>query len=419
MPPDPLETSFRRPVLVWLVAAAACSLALALVLVIVRPEAGQVGSSGADAFSRSALGHRGFVDLLRAEGVPVVVSRYASASRASDTAVLVVAEPHLDGAHSSRGQKLAGMIESVDTVLLVLPKWTGREDPQVPGWIDSAELMGSETVGQVLRAAKVEASVVRPATAGACQGTAVPAEWTAPQLLRSDAVSFHPLISCPGGILLGEVESPEGPRILVLSDPDPISNHGLGRGDNARLALEIVGRARTPGQAVVVDETLHGHERIPSLWREMFAFPLLPSVVQAGLALLALVWSGMGRFGAPLPSPAARASGKDALIENTASLLRLAGHSAHTLGRYLEATVGDVGSALHAPAFSRPGELRAWLHALGRRRGSRVDLRALEEQVGHVQEAGARTAEPVVAAARRIHRWKQEMLRGPEGYSGR
>jgi uncharacterized protein DUF4350 len=419
MPRDAVESPFRRPVLVALVGAAAGSLALALVLVVLPPEGAQVDSSGADAFSRSALGHRAFVDLLRAEGVPVVVSRYASSARASDTALLVLAEPRLDGASSPRGQKLSDMLEAVETVLLVLPKWAGQPDPAAPGWIRAAELLRTEVVDYTLKAAKVEAFVVRPGVVGDCQGARWAADWAEPQLLSAPSPSVRPLIQCAGGILLAEVQVEDGARILVLSDPDLIANHGLGRGDNAHLAVDVVGRARQPGQAVVVDETLHGHERSPSLWRELFAFPLLPSVLQAGLALAALVWSGMGRFGAPVPVPAARASGRDVLIENTASLIRSAGHSVYTLGRYLEASLADVARALHAPAFAKPGELRSWLQAVGRSRGTRVELGALEKQVAHVRDTDPRTAEPIVAAARRVHRWKQEMIRGPEGRPGR
>jgi len=164
----------------------------------------------------------------------------------------------------------------------------------------------------------------------------------------------------------------------------------------------------------VIDETLHGHERIPSLWRELFVFPLLPSVIQAALALLALVWSGMGRFGAPLPLPAALASGKDVLIDNTASLLRMAGHSAHTLGRYFDAALTDVVRALHAPASARPRDVYAWLSGVGRRRGVRVDLSVLRGQVERARFHDVRSASAIVSTARRIHLWRLEMLRGPQ-----
>jgi hypothetical protein len=234
-----------------------------------------------------------------------------------------------------------------------------------------------------------------------------------PQFLAASA-SFQPLIRCgSGGVLLTEVVRGDGRRLLVLSDPDLISNHGLGQGDNAAAALELLGRARRAGQAIVLDETLHGHERIPSLWRELFAFPLLPAVLQGALALGALVWSGLARFGTPVPTPLGLGSGRAVLIDNTASLLRSAGYSAHTLGRYLDAAMEDVGRVLHAPA-GRPAEQRAWLSRIGRFRGVRVELTRLQAEVEATRQADRPSAAAIVSAARRIHRWKQEMLLGPQ-----
>ncbi len=90
-----LDSPFRRSVVTWLVGVATASLTLALALIVIRPEAGEVSSSAADSFSRSALGHRGFVELLRANGIPVLVSRYASAERAGASSLLLIAEPRL------------------------------------------------------------------------------------------------------------------------------------------------------------------------------------------------------------------------------------------------------------------------------------------------------------------------------------
>ncbi|HEX6739872.1 MAG TPA: DUF4350 domain-containing protein [Vicinamibacteria bacterium] len=411
------EAPFRRPVLVWLVAVGACSLALGLVLVVVEPEAGQVSSSRADGFSRSALGHRAFLDLLRAQGVPVVVSRHASAEHAGDTALLLVAEPQLGD--PGRARRLTEMVESVGTALVVLPKWQGQESAEVRGWISSVRPVPVEAVAPVIQAVQGAAAVVRPGAAGggSCTGTAVPVSWRHPQLLQPVSSALRPLITCPGGVLLGEIVTDER-RLLILSDPDPLSNHGLGQGQNAALALEILAHARRDDQVVVVDETLHGHEHVPSLWRELFSFPLLPALVQGVLAVLALVWSGLGRFGAPLPRAPALASGKGVLIDNTAAVLRAAGHSAYSLDRYLEAITADVARALHAPTFARPAELKGWIEAVARRRGVRTPLAELEAQVTRAQ-VQARAEPALVAAARRIHRWKEEMLRGAQDRPGR
>jgi len=166
--------------------------------------------------------------------------------------------------------------------------------------------------------------------------------------------------------LLAEMATHSGGRLFVLSDPDLIANHGLARGDNAGRALGLLSRIPGAGQTVVVDETLHGFEQTPSLWRELFVFPLLSATLQGLLALLMLVWSGLGRFGAPMPTSSTHASGRALLIENTAALLGSAGHSAHSLARYLDVTIGDLAQT---PARAHAGDGRH-SHGLADRGGA-------------------------------------------------
>src|SRR5262249_26867071 len=124
-----------------------------------------------------------------------------------------------------------------------------------------------------------------------------------------------------------------------LADPDALSNYGLARADNAAFALAAAGEAGAPERTLVVDETLHGHESVPSLWRELFQFPLVLALVQGLFAVGAWLWAGLPRFGAPLAETAPLAAGKSVLIENTASLLGTGGHTAHVLARHFERTV--------------------------------------------------------------------------------
>lgn len=416
MADDPLDAPFRKPVLAGLVAVAAGSLALAIALAIVQPDV-EVESIASDSFSHSALGHSAFVELLHARHVPVLVSRYASAERAGGRALLVLAEPSLEG-DDGRARRLHSMVAAAHNVLLVLPKWRGRADPAHRGWVGGVERLPSRDVLAVLTAAGVPASPQEGgAQPGSCAGTAARLDLVLPQLLSNADGRLRPLVTCGDGVLLGEMV--DGPRrVVVLSDPDALANHGLGRADHAAFALEIVERARPAGQTVIVDETLHGHERVPSLWRELFVFPLLPAVLQAALALAALILSGLGRFGAPLPAPPALASGKSVLIDNTAALMRTAGHSAHALGRYFEAAVADVAAGLHAPV-REPARLAAWLRGQARGRRPGLDLASVQKQVENAQHSEAPSAAEVMAAARRTHRWRREMLRGPEEHPGR
>ena len=416
----PVAAPFSRRALAWIVGVGASSLGLGVAFLITgAPESAEVASAGTDAFSRSALGHRAFVALARQSGIPVLVSRYDSGRRANPSGVLVVAEPQLEEADSIRGRRMAQMLKETRTALLVLPKYAGLEDPARPGWIRKAVAIPTPAVGRVLSAAGVAALVTRHRRSGTerCQGLENAVSWEQPQLLSPTTSGLRPIVACEGGLLLGVVEK-EALRLFVLSDPDLLANHGLAREGNALAASEIVGIVREGKRALVFDEVLHGHERIPALWRELVAFPLLPAVLQAGLALVALIVSGLGRFGAPLDARLSLAPGKSVLIENTAFLLRSAGHSGYTLGRYFDAALAEVGRAIHAPPAARAAERRELLRAAALRRRGSVDLGTLEAQVDRVRGQAA-APQAVVAAARRVYRFREEMLRGPKDHPGR
>jgi hypothetical protein len=418
MPTDDLDRTFRPRTVAWVAGLAVVSFAVGLGFTLFRP-ASTVSSSGADVFSASALGYKAFVDLLRGHGVPVVVSRSNSGTRAAGSALLVVAEPRVE-ADPLRAAKLRQMAAQAGTLLLVLPKWTAVEDPQRSGWVRDARLLPRRVPMAVLQAAGASAAVVRRSgeDAPVCDGLEASPRLLRPQLLRP-AEGLVSLVSCPGGVLLAEVIREKKGRLLVLSDPDLLSNHGLAREPNARLAWQVLERARGGAERVVIfDETLHGHERPASLWAELLQMPLLPATVQAGLVIGVLVWSGLGRFGAPVPREPALAAGHRVLIDNTAALLRLGGHSGYTLRRYLEGALHDVTQALHAPEKS-PEDLRAWLRQLGGIRGVSQDIVALEARVDEIRSRPRPSAAAAVAAARRIHHWKEEMLRGPQGHRPR
>jgi hypothetical protein len=404
---------FSRRALVWLISISAASFATWLVVGLVAPEPAEIESAEADAYSRSAIGHRAFVELMRAQDVPVMVSRFDSGTRAGPQALLIVAEPRLDVDAPGRSRKLQQMLRSARRTLLVLPKWQGHEDRSHAGWLDRAELAPPTAIARALQDANVLAGYALPSGEGvqSCEGVPANPTLRRPQFLRPNGESgLRPLIACANGWLLAEREDALGGRLLILSDPDVLSNHGLGDGDNATVAWAVLGYARRPGQAVVLDETLHGHERVPSLWRELFTFPLAVASAQGALIVAFLVWAGLGRFGAPIPPPAALSAGKGVLVENTAALLRLGGHSAYTLGRYLESLKYEVARTLHAPAGLAPPELRERLRRLGRRRRVTEDLAALETSVARLRAEKAPAPAAVLAVARRVHRWRQEML---------
>jgi hypothetical protein len=415
-----MNEPFSRRTLWILVGLGVASFAFAIFVSVFGDEMGGVPSAGPDSYSRSALGHKAFVQLLEAYGLRVLRSRHDSGVRAGEHAPLVIAEPRV-GTDEQKAT-LTRMLAFAHEVLVVLPKRTGYPDPDKRAWINEAALVPEEQVKDVLAALHLDAELVRPAQAQTFHGQGDFPDGVAltqPQLLRfPEDAELEPLVESEAGVLAARVTL-NGTDVIVVADPDLIANHGLGDGENAALALRAVDELLSEGgKEVVLDETLHGHVSTPSLWRELFEFPLSLATATVLFALALLLWAAMGRFGKPLPPERALGAGKGFLIDNTAELTRYGGHAAHALERYLHAAVQEVARASHAPAHLGPAELREWLLRAAHARKVESDLVALEREVAEVAAAppkAPRLAARALATAGRIHRWRQEMTDGSAG----
>jgi hypothetical protein len=405
---------FERPAVLALVAVVAISFLSAVLWGVFGAELAPARSAEADSFSRSALGHHAFLGLLRELDIPAVVSRYDSAGRAGEDAVLLVVEPALGGAQRQR--MLRSMIARSPRVLLVLPKWQGEESGEDPGWVESVSLVPEIQVKDVLSAVDASASLVRLPAGGTVswesEQVAVRPDLVAPQLLRG---AVYPVVRCEHGVLLARLPTDAG-EMLILSDPDLLSNHGLARPGNAAAMMAILGLMHREGEAVVIDETLHGFGKEPSLYRALFSFPLVIATIQALLAGAVLLWAAMGRFGAPHPAAPPLEAGKGALIENIATLLGLGGHHAHALRRYLDGAVAEVRAGLHAPARLDANAEEEWLDGNARARGLDGRMGTLRQQVNDLARRRWPDPRATLAVALGVHRWREEMIRGRIGH---
>jgi len=290
---------FRRRTVRWLVGICTVSFVGALALAIFGPDVIPPPSAGADTYSKAALGHLAFVRLLRELDVPVVSSRHESARRAGHGALLVLAEPKDCPPGSERARRLRRMIHASERTLLVLPKWRGVPHRTKRGWVQVVHLLDDRRVAEVLEAAELSVGVTRHPRLGPDRWRSGPLPYapTFPlatmQLL--DGEGMQDLVTCAYGTLLAEVRRPGG-RLLVLSDPDVLANAGIDEGQNAALAVSIVEHLRPDGGAVVFDETLHGFEQQPSIWRELFDFPLVLLMLQGLLVLLVLPSAQLREF---------------------------------------------------------------------------------------------------------------------------
>jgi hypothetical protein len=408
---------FRGGTVAVLACVGAVSLLVGLLWGVFGPDLGTPPTSGTDAYSRSAIGHRAFVETLRAAGIPVETSRARTAEKGERASLVIVAEPDLERRANSYDD-YRSVLASGAPVLLVLSKWRGEESE--PGRVAKVAWRSGEAVEAPLHEVDPSLSIARPEPASLFWARGVlpeTPELLHPQLLAPTALaSVERLVeSSEGHVLAAVIHRAAGQPVTVVADPDLLSNHGLGRGDNALLAVALVARARDGEGPVVVDETLHGHAYDPSVFRELFRWPLALGTAAAAIAAGLWLWSGMGRFGAPAPPEPVGAAGTTELVARTADLLHRGGHGPHVLGRYLASAVAEVARATQAPADASGKALDAWLAHLEAARAPTRTLASLRTRVADAREAGPRDARRLVDTAMAVHAWRREMTHGAVG----
>ncbi|MCA9513647.1 MAG: hypothetical protein KC635_01775, partial [Myxococcales bacterium] len=213
-----------------------------------------------------------------------------------------------------------------------------------------------------------------------------------------------------GGLLVAAFP---GTNLYLLADPDLLNTMGLGRGDNAvALYHTLVDGLGATG--LVVDEVVHGFKKPTSLWTELVTFPLvLLTVHLLGLLALAL-WAAMARFGRPRAFPPRVAPGTATLIDNTATLLGLGGHTGHALHEYWRSTLRALERAFAVPSRAASGGRLEALQRLAEQRGVAEDVVDLAARVAGFGKKKGDTRR-ALALARRIHRFRREMLDGHHG----
>ena len=389
----------------WLLAVGVLSFAGAAYFVIYSES--DAGAAKANAYSYSAIGHRALVETLREADVPVLVSRADSAAKAGDSALLVVAEPRLEDWYA----RTLGADPGAATVLLVLPKWDGFRDQGRPHWLRLAGMVPRNFVESILREVDPEGAVLRVGGPLDWNTRSLGADPTIayPQLL--DSAALEPLIWNDQGVLLGVLVH-EGQVVWILSDPDVLSNHGLGQGDNAVLALGIIEMLRPFDGTVIFDEAVHGYWQPPSLWRSLLEFPFVVPVFLALATILVVAWSATARFGSPLPPEPGLVPGKTVLIDNTASLLRFGGHGTAILKRYAAVTLRDVAHRLNAPRKLKGGDLIAWVDRVGEARGAKRTFRDLQDRADSLEGNVRRDGPHLARLAGRLYQWRREIIDG-------
>ncbi len=401
------DSPFALRTVLILILVGGCAIAGAAYLALYGEEFGDPGTVQPSSYSRSAIGHRAFVETMRRLGIPILISRFDSPGKAGEGSLLVVAEPNGD----AENLDLLDSLTSLPRALLVLPKWRARADLKKPIWAERRTLVSGNDVLEVIANALGDAKLQRHTGDTALKAGLFPGQikLTDAQFITSD--DLKPLISGPDGTLLGEYAK-GGNRLWVLSDPDLLSNQGIDKGDNAQIAFAIVAALRPSGGLVVFDETSHGFGERPNLLHRIFQLPYSSVTFSAALAILLLVWAGGARFGGPQPAEPVLAPGKGTLIRNAADLLCLGRSVGMVLSGYLRTMMAEAMRELRGPSGLDEGGQVNWLDRQAARRGLGARLVPLRDDTVRLTEAKKPDARRALRLAMDIHQWKEEMLNG-------
>ncbi len=404
---------FANRTVYWLIAIGVLSFVGALLFSLFGPVSDPEKLSGANSFSRSAIGHKAFVEFVRDSGVPVVVSQNKSTQKVGDSNVLVLIEPKDDPSLRSALRDAL----NAPRVLLVLPKWQGRPSRTKRYWVDSVVPHPESVVENILEAGNLFGDIVQVSrtTSWKTGEFGVAPALGRPQLLNS--LQLRPIVSSDQGILVGEVVEPKR-RIIIVSDPDILSNHGLDNGDNAIFVSRLIDSLSLGHGSLIIDETLHGFRVVPNPWQLPFQMPFVVTTVIALVALGVLVWAAAGRFGAPIPVAPRLEAGKLGLIENTADLIQVGGHGQEIMRRYFNTVLRTVAHRVHAPRDLTEPELLDWLNRRGQVRGVSIGYGPIREDLEDSIESGRFGEQSAAKAAQDAYQWKQEMIDGRRPNSG-
>jgi hypothetical protein len=404
-------------VLVGLIGVCAVTLIVGLLLGVLGDDETSRRSTGANSFSRSAIGHRGCVEFLRRLEIPVSLNLADATAAGARAGVLLVAEPHLAGPDDPQVAVWDSLYAHFYTIVLVLPKWEGSPSAARPGWLGQVWPRRDHTAADVLAALKVPATVVQlaPSQSPHWETTAPqapPPVLDSAQLLVSN--SLEPLWVAQEGMLAGywRPNPNVDETIVVVADPDLLANHGLARGGNAAHLAALMDLLQAREEGVVVDETLHGFRHDGAAWRALLRFPLSLVLVQALLTAGLAIWLAAGAFGARAPVPPAHAAGHTFLIENTADLLDRGGHGARILQRYHEQALAETVRRLRLDGRLTAAGQRERLAGIGRARGVTTDLQAVEARVLDGVAGLPTSGQQILELAGEIHRWRREMTHG-------
>ncbi|MFC4346392.1 DUF4350 domain-containing protein [Kordiimonas lipolytica] len=366
-------------------------------------------SSGANSFSKSAIGHAAFASLAESEGWHSLKSQGNTSDKLGTDTTLLLLEPQ---GNNRSGERIETLIDWAP-MLVVLPKRRGAPHPFKAGWIGAEFLMSMASPQRVAGFLAEDIDVLRPEESISDWQHSFDPQATPDidnlQLLKSDAIT--PIIWNEHGILFGRLnrEYEEEP-VWILADPDLIATHGLARGWNAALALDVLRTVSEGRQSLVIDEVIHGFQRDPSLARAMFSHPFVYATVAALLALIVFLLALTRRFGAPWRRMADVNDTKAVFIENAARILHIAEKEQEALVRLVDDQALAVAQHLNVPADLARNQLDRWLDEQSSKRGVNPGFTTIKRRILRVRDDDDTKRNRLLNLANQFYTWKQEIM---------
>lgn len=196
------------------------------------------------------------------------------------------------------------------------------------------------------------------------------------------------------------------PRILLLTDPDPVSNLGIGKGENALFAIELIEFLAGDDRRIVFDEAFAGSATGPSAFARLFELPWLALTLSFGALVIVIGFAALNRFGTPKEDMAGVAAGRASLIGATARLNLFEDSGRAALARYMRHSLRTVATGRRAPGTTDV-ERVTWLD---KRAGAKAKAATLNHDADALSKSGASEPKAILNHAQHIHAWRTEML---------
>ncbi len=378
-----------------------CALA---VLLAYTPDLESGNDGRPHALSKSAVGYAGTVEAVRLAGEPVLISRHRLPK--GRRRGLFVETPPAEAPDES-----VTPMGFLGPVLVILPKWFVAPDPRHRGWVKKIAPLPGDVFGKA--ALLTQAGIVRrsglarPTLHGVSAPFAANTPFTEGPVDRLQTMSlkgwsgWRPVLADETGATV-MAKAPYGP-VYLLSDPDLLNNQGLKNFDTLASGLAIIDRLRADGGPVIFDVTLNGLGQERTLLKLAFSPPFLAVTLCLAAAAALAGFQAFCRFGPVKRPERALALGKEALVDNTAALMRLAGRDHTTGGAYANITRDLAAKSLGAPKSLSGDELAAFLDRVAEKRGLNDRLSTLAPLARAAPDRARLTA-----LAERLFQWRLE-----------